>query len=190
MTRWRWTCEADVGLSPGLRMFQSRGKGHGLAFGKGVSGLVAASGLPFLRGVAMRLLGLVVLALWPCLVVAGPGGEFPCRVSRVTDGDTLRLTCGGQERRVRLIGFDTPEVFHPKCAAERAAGQRASAALQALVGLGPITRVRFHGRDRYGRDLAQVEIAGRDVAQTMLAAGVARSYDGRGKPDWCAILPG
>ena len=132
--------------------------------------------------------GLMVLS---ALVMFGAGEAMAgCQVSRVVDGDTLHLTCGGVGHRVRLLGYDTPEVFHPLCAAEGMAGKRATARLAELVATGPVTGVRFAGRDRYGRDLVSVEIGGRDVAGYMLASNLTRPYQGRQHPDWCGILGG
>jgi len=119
-----------------------------------------------------------------------PAGAAPCQVTKVTDGDTLRMTCGGNAHRVRLLGFDTPEIFHPNCAAERRAGLEAARLMRRLVASGRVTQVQFQGRDRYGRDLAHVQIAGTDLATAMLASGLALPYAGHRHPDWCALLPG
>lgn len=131
----------------------------------------------------MRVLFGSVVGIW--LGMAAQAAPLPCHVTRVVDGDTLHLTCQGALHKVRLLGFDTPEVFHPGCAAERQAGERASAVMRGLVASGPVTSVRFEGRDRYGRDLGVVEIGGRDVAGVMLGSGLARPYQGGRHPDWC-----
>ena len=34
-------------------------------------------------------------------------------VSEVIDGDTIRISTGGSEQKVRLIGVDTPETKNP-----------------------------------------------------------------------------
>ena len=124
------------------------------------------------------------------LVICGPAGaETPraadCAVTRVVDGDTLHLTCAGTRHKVRLLGFDTPEVSRPGCADEAAAGARATEVLAALVATGPVTDVRFDGQDRYGRDLGALAIGGRDVAAVMLASGLARPYQGGRREGWC-----
>ncbi len=42
-------------------------------------------------------------------------GEYlEANVIRVVDGDTINVTVNGEDRRVRLIGVDTPETVHPK----------------------------------------------------------------------------
>jgi len=111
-----------------------------------------------------------------------------CRVTYVVDGDTLHMDCGAGERKVRLLGYDTPEVYHPKCAAEAAAGRKATDLLVGLVASGPVTGFAVQGHDRYGRDLASVVIAGTDVAAFMLAPPLALPYTGHKHPDWCARL--
>jgi endonuclease YncB( thermonuclease family) len=131
------------------------------------------------------LAALAALVLSSCQPQQGAGVPS-CQVSRVTDGDTLHLVCDGSTHRVRLLGLDTPEIFHPGCAAERVAGEAARSALTSMVQAGPVTAVRFQGHDRYGRDLARVSVGGRDLSEAMIAAGHGLVYDGGAHPDWCA----
>lgn len=130
------------------------------------------------------VLGIVLALAWGPVLADTPRAA-DCVVTRVVDGDTLHLTCAGQRHKVRLMGFDTPEVSRPACAYEAAAGAQATAVLQGLVAMGPVTMVRFQGHDRYGRDLADVAIAGQDVAAVMLASGLARPYAGGRRQGWC-----
>jgi micrococcal nuclease len=90
--------------------------------------------------------------------------------------------------KARLLGFDTPEVYSPECREELAAGQQASAILRQVLQSGPITAARFEGNDRYGRELVRLDVAGRDVAQTMISTGYAVPYSGGKSPDWCEML--
>lgn len=137
----------------------------------------------------MRILfaALAALLLLSCQPQQGAGVPA-CQVAKVTDGDTLVLICDHQAHRVRLLGMDTPEIFHPRCLDEAEAGLAARQAMQSLVASGPVTAVRFQGHDRYGRDLAHVSVAGRDLGASMLASGLALPYDGHAHPDWCARL--
>ena len=142
------------------------------------------------RGVGiMRFLlaALAVVLLASCQPEQGAGVPS-CVVAHVTDGDTLNLDCAGSLHKVRLLGMDTPEMFHPLCAAEGVAGQQARAMLQGLVAAGPVTAVQFQGHDRYGRDLGRVAVAGRDLSVAMLDGGLALPYQGHRHPNWCAIL--
>ncbi|MGV8987056.1 MAG: thermonuclease family protein [Cypionkella sp.] len=141
----------------------------------------------------MRYLGFWLLAsfglfLAACVETTAPPPAPSCQVSYVVDGDTLHLTCDGALHKVRLLGYDTPEVYHPLCPAEKRAGEAATDLMRALVASGPVSGVRFAGHDRYGRDLADVQIAGQDVAAHMLGSNLARPYAGHKHPDWCRIL--
>ena len=124
-------------------------------------------------------------AAFAALFVSAADAAPSCHVTKVTDGDTLHMVCDGAKHKVRLLGFDTPEIYSPKCEAEMAMGQEATRLMEALVASGPVTRVTFDGQDRYGRDLAWVEVAGRDLTDAMLDSGLAVVYVPRQKMDWC-----
>ena len=141
-----------------------------------------------------RLLMIAALVLAGCSDAPKPAKTglaatpTACRVTYIVDGDTLHMDCGLGERKVRLLGYDTPEVYHPKCAAEAEAGRKATDLLAGLVASGPVTAMQVQGHDRYGRDLATVSIAGTDVTSFMLATTLALPYAGHQHPDWCARL--
>lgn len=123
------------------------------------------------------------------LAQAALSGETGCRVTYVVDGDTVHMTCPGTgDVKARLLGFDTPEVYSPACRQELAAGQEATALLRQVLRSGPITAARFQGHDRYGRELVDLEVGGRDVARTMISTGYAVPYSGGRSPDWCQML--
>lgn len=117
-----------------------------------------------------------------------PGrGEFTlCRSAFqqtcVVDGDTIRY--GGE--KIRLLGIDAPEVFNPKCAAEKALGEQATQRLLELMNEGPFKLVQSGERDedRYGRKLRLVKRDGRSMGERLIAEGLARRWDGR-RRSWC-----
>jgi micrococcal nuclease len=78
-------------------------------------------------------------------------------ITRVVDGDTVRVRVRGREERVRLIGIDTPESVKPNTPVQCFALE-ASARTKAL--LPKDTAVKLvrdaEARDRYGRLLAYV----------------------------------
>jgi micrococcal nuclease len=78
-------------------------------------------------------------------------------VTDVVDGDTIDVTIGGRDERVRLIGIDTPETKKPDSPIE-CFGPEASAFTTGLLPTG--TKVRIErdivGRDDYGRLLGYV----------------------------------
>ena len=98
----------------------------------------------------------------------------------VIDGDTFGI---GSEH-IRIAGMDAPETHPPRCLQEAQLALAATAKLKELLGSGTVT-MSGSGHDRYGRELRQVFVNGADVAQTMVATGLARSYDGGKKQGWC-----
>jgi micrococcal nuclease len=106
----------------------------------------------------------------------GPASASVGRVVRVVDGDTIRVSIGGREERVRYIGIDTPESVKPgtpvQCFAKKASAENA----RLVAG----KRVRLERdveeRDRYGRLLAYVYPAagGPMVNETLVRKGYAR----------------
>ena len=104
----------------------------------------------------------------------------------VIDGDTVDARWPWRRERVRIVGMDAPEVHSPRCAHERAMGERASARLKALVsGARTIRLMRVPRRDVFGRTLARVMIDGRDVAEIAVDQGWARRYGGGKRGGWC-----
>ena len=54
-----------------------------------------------------------VLALLSLLFVSSSYAG-PLKVSRVTDGDTIKVRDGKVEKTIRLVGIDAPEISHKK----------------------------------------------------------------------------
>ena len=90
--------------------------------------------------------------------------DTSARVTRVVDGDTVRLDGLGS---VRLIGIDTPEVF----GGGECFGREASAfAKRSLAPGAPVRyRVGAEQRDRYGRLLAYVYLPDGRLFNELLA---------------------
>lgn len=91
-------------------------------------------------------------------------------VVRVWDGDTFDA---GHER-VRLRGVDAPELGSP--GAEAAARR-----LRELLRQGPVTIVP-RAEDVYGRTVADVYVAGVNVAAVLAAEGLVSVRTWRGRP--------
>lgn len=110
-----------------------------------------------------------------------------CAVTLVVDGDTVKLLCPGEGFvTARLTGFDTPEVFSPLCLSELAKGVAATAWLNAALFAAGHIAEEGSADDRYGRRLASLRLDGEDVAQRIVASGLARPYAGGKREGWCA----
>jgi len=113
----------------------------------------------------------------------GPGRRHAC----VIDGDTFKLG----ERKVRIIGIDTPEV-DARCPEEARLAEAATAQLQGLLNQGPFEMVAplYGSTDRYGRDLRVVRRVSADgsvqsVGEQMRESGLARRSLGGYRGGWC-----
>ena len=109
----------------------------------------------------------------------------------VSDGDTITLGYGSNARRIRLTGFDAPEI-DGQCPAESAEALRAQAALREWLNRAPF---EWDGgpeppRDRYGRELRSVRRLAPDGSSQTLAGHMIESdlAEGPGpweRQDWC-----
>ena len=155
----------------------------------------------------MPVLLLVVMAVWwfvfrpiaqeqgwvevtSSFAICGEPG--PREEGCVVDGDTVVLGFGGERRRIRLIGFDAPEI-DGRCEVERELAIAARTRLHRWLSEGSF---EWNGaddppRDQYGRELRRVRRASDDgdfeyLGETMIAAGFAsESGYGADPVDWC-----
>ena len=142
-----------------------------LVMGSAVAGLVLIPTVADLVNAAMK----------PVSSVQGD-----CRIFRVVDGDTVSMVCPEDGMMsARLLGFDTPEKYAPKCFAEFVAAEKASWALRTLIQKATRLTLTQEGTDQYGRALVRLELDGVDVAREMIRAGHARTYGGGLRGSWC-----
>ena len=135
----------------------------------------------------LALLG--ALACWPCsLAIAAPVHLELCKPRHrntptktcIVDGDTLWLS----GEKIRLEGFDTPEVSAPKCSSEKLLGKTATERLAALLNGADWALTKSGEKDRYNRTIGTITIAGRDVGEVLIAEGLARVWKGH-RVSWC-----
>lgn len=123
------------------------------------------------------VVGLVAVAgvTTAVVVVASSDGPDEAIVTRVVDGDTIDVTVGGSEQRVRLLNIDTPESVDPDRPVECLAPE-ATAFLEELLPSGTPVRLEYDEvrTDRYDRTLAGVfTAAGALVNAEIARAGLA-----------------
>ena len=104
-------------------------------------------------------------------------GQF--KVTRITDGDTIKITGNGSKVTVRLLGIDAPETSKGKNQPGQPFSRKSTKYLANLV-LNKSVEVKSYGTDRYGRTLGVVFLGGKNVNLEMVKAGLAEVY--RGKP--------
>jgi endonuclease YncB( thermonuclease family) len=143
------------------------------------------------RRLAAGVAGLV-LAGTPTAAAAGEilPGPVPAQVVSVIDGDTLvvraRIWLGLElETRVRISGIDTPEL-RGGCVRERALAERARRLVVEIVAGREVVLREVRLGKYAGRVVARVATDdGRDLGSILLSAGLARTYDGGPRGDWC-----
>lgn len=166
---------------------------------------VARDTLRWLGRLRPFILGAILLSIWPTLdarLIEPPAwlSAKPERVNQtfvrcghapnaacVVDGDTFRI---GQ-RRIRIVGIDTPEM-QARCAEEARLAEAAAARLQQLLNDGAF---EMAGRldeptDRYGRELKSLRRRTADggyvsIAAQMREEGHGRRYLGGLRGGWC-----
>lgn len=93
----------------------------------------------------------------------------PCKVVKVTDGDTVHVLDQAKKRhRVRLGGIDAPEK-------KQAFGNKSKQNLVAMVA-GQFIEVEFEKQDKYGRIIGKLLKDGQDVNLKQVKQGFAWHY--------------
>ena len=124
------------------------------------------------RGVLFWALAIAGIAA-PWLLPFAEKGT--CIVLDVHDGDTTKLSCGGETLKVRLYCIDAPEI------AQKPWGEESRDHLRSLAG--STVTLRHVDKDRYGRTVGELYRDGASLNLAMVAAGRAAVY-GRYCGDW------
>lgn len=113
-----------------------------------------------------------------------------------SDGDSGRL----DGKPFRLANIDAPEtggvgaIGGAKCEGEREIGYEAKAFIVELTRGADVEISQSYGTDRYGREVVDLRVNGKSLAQAGLEAGHFRPWPHRGqralvrKPDWCGMM--
>jgi len=129
--------------------------------------------------IVIGMLSPLFLANWPNSV---EGTYYPEGSEiYVIDGDTISYA--GQ--RIRLQGFDTPEIRNPECAEEARLGEAAKARVQSLIAQNENRLEILDAHDKYGRDLGRLFIDGRNIREILTSEGLAQVYVWGVEISWC-----
>ena len=104
--------------------------------------------------------------------------ESNVKVTRVIDGDTVKVLIGNKEETVRLIGIDTPEILDPRkpiqCFAKEASDKAKSILTNQIVMLE--SDLTQGNRDKYRRLLRYVFLNHVNFNEFMISEGFAHEY--------------
>jgi micrococcal nuclease len=109
---------------------------------------------------------LILFAVIAAVGLHGPGqpgrgrlgrhASATATVTRVVDGDTVRVSVAGRPDTVRYIGVDTPETHRPGTAVQCFGPAATEYNRRLVAGRAVLLRTDAEPRDRYGRLLAYV----------------------------------
>ena len=135
----------------------------------------------------------LALAFTGAVADAG-AADWEWRIVGVVDGDTIRVDATPDfppalaRLKVRLRGADTPEKGgRAKCERERRGGAAATAFATDAIRTARRVLIRNPAWGKWGgRVIADVLIDGRGLATALVAAGLARPYEGERRAGWCS----
>lgn len=120
------------------------------------------------------------------------GTLLVCATLLAVDGDTIK--CNGVSMRDMgngrpfVSGYDTPEIFNPKCQEELELGRAAKARMSELLAT-PGVRVWDSGqrdKSRSRRPLVWVRLpSGQTIGSVLMREGLARKWTPKSKANWC-----
>lgn len=136
----------------------------------------------------MILLIIVLSIAWAGNTQAATTYDFT--IKEVYDGDTIKIKemyLNALPLSVRIRGIDTPEKsFRAKCAKEKKLASKATKKLKKIIKDSSVIYYQNVGWDKYGgRILADMYNEKGNIADQMIAAGLAYKYDGGKKKSWC-----
>ncbi|MDA3807591.1 MAG: thermonuclease family protein [Thiomicrorhabdus sp.] len=119
-----------------------------------------------------------ILFIFLSLIFTAPAYAVKCEVYKVSDGDTIKVTCNGRKVKIRLYGVDTPETK------QRYGLEATQYTTQAV--LNKTVDIRVIDIDRYGRSVAIVQQGDFNLNEMLVRTGQAWVYDKYCKESFCA----
>ncbi|WP_270179684.1 thermonuclease family protein [Alkalihalobacillus sp. CinArs1] len=110
-----------------------------------------------------------------CATETGQNSKtISAEVTKVVDGDTIKVSLDGKAETVRLLLVDTPETKHPSKPVQPFGPEASSFAEETLEGEEIDLEIGISERDKYGRLLAYVWIDEKMFNEMLLEKGLAR----------------
>lgn len=145
---------------------------------------------------ALIVLGVLVALTASAAEIANRKSDVSASKIYWSDGDSGRL----DGKPFRLANIDAPEkggvgaIGGAKCEEERELAFETKAFIVELTRDADVRISKSYGPDRYGREVVDLSVNGRDLAEIGLEAGRFRPWPHKGqralakKPDWCGML--
>ena len=141
---------------------------------------------------AKRINNTIILIIFSILFskLSWANSFYDVIVERVIDGDTIVISIPnvpevfGKKISVRIAGIDTPEL-RANCPYEKGLANRAKERVEGIIMKGRVVSLSNTKRDKYFRLLADVLVDGENVAAALVNEGLAVTYSGGKKRDWC-----
>ncbi len=103
-------------------------------------------------------------------------------ITSVYDGDTITAEKYSRKIKIRLMGIDAPESVRGTMPSQPYS-EASQKYLEDTV-LNKRVRLKFYGKDRYGRSLAEVFLGEKNVNLELVSAGLAEVYRGKMERDF------
>ena len=141
---------------------------------------------------ASCLLTLAAVLFLASTALAAPkiyGDAVVAEVTSIYDGDTFRCNLeeyppiAGKRIGIRINGIDTPEMRDRRPTVKALARKAKQYTVQRLRE-GRLIVLQNMKRGKYFRIVADVYVDGRSLGEELMAAGLAKPYDGGKKPKW------
>ena len=145
------------------------------------------------KKVMKKAIVIFLLIIGACVAYAktqqGYGCVFVDKIVRIYDGDTFYVNINqwpkilGKNIGIRVNGIDTPEMRGSSPEVKNLALQAKTLVYESLT-TADVVVLKNIKRGKYFRVVADVEFDGRDLAQELINAGLAKRYDGGTKSEW------
>ena len=127
----------------------------------------------------MKFFKMFLLVSMLTFMFFGIGEAKPAIVTKIIDGDTIKVSMDGVPVKVRLYGVDAPET-------KQSFGPIAKSFVSSQIAVNSAVDVEPVTLDRYGRTVGIVTYNGKNLHEELLKEGLAWFYPQYCKKDFCS----